>query len=78
MGEADVVIVAPVFFGRGNLAPLRSALRAAQAGKKVVVVGRPPIAERDLSGGDATALFGELLAAGALEVESAAQAAGAV
>jgi iron complex transport system ATP-binding protein len=72
--EAEVTIVAPVFFSRGNLAPLKTALRAAQAGKKVIVIARPPIAERDISGGEATALVGELLAAGALEVAGSAQA----
>ncbi len=72
--EAEVIIVAPVFFGRGNLAPLETALRAAQAGRKVVVVGQPPIEERDISGGEATRLIRELLAAGAVEVEDAGQA----
>ena len=46
--DAEVIVVAPVFFGKGNLAPLRTAVRAAQAGKKVIVVARPPIAERTL------------------------------
>jgi iron complex transport system ATP-binding protein len=72
--EADLVIVAPVFFGRGNLAPLRAALRAAQIGKRVIIVGTPPIGERDLSDGEATALTRELLAAGAVEVSDNAEA----
>jgi iron complex transport system ATP-binding protein len=72
--EAEVIIVAPVFFSRGNLEPLRTALRAAQAGKKVIVFGRPPIEERDLSGGEATMLIRDLLAAGALEAVGATQA----
>jgi iron complex transport system ATP-binding protein len=72
--QSDVLIVAPVFFGRGNLAPLRTALRAAKAGTKVVVIDRPPIAERDMSGGEATALVDQLLAAGALTAESPARA----
>jgi hypothetical protein len=72
--EADVVIVAPVLFGQGNLAPLRTAVRAAQAGKRVIVVATPPVVERDLSGGEATALSQELLAAGALEAVDIAQA----
>jgi iron complex transport system ATP-binding protein len=72
--EAEVIVVAPVFFGQGNLAPLRTALQAAQAGKKVIVVGRPPIAERDLSGGEAVMLIGELLAAGGVEVMDTARA----
>jgi iron complex transport system ATP-binding protein len=73
--EAEVIIVAPVFFGQGNLAPLRIALQAARSGKRVIVVGSPPIAERDLSGGEATTLIEEMLTAGALEAESAVQAA---
>ncbi len=72
--EADTLIVAPVFFGRGNLAPLRTAVAAAQAGKRVIVLGRPTIEERDLCDGEATALNADLLAAGAIEVEDTAQA----
>jgi iron complex transport system ATP-binding protein len=76
--EAEVIIVAPVFFGRGNLAPLRTALEAVRNGKKVVVIGKPPLAERDLSDGEATGLIGELLTAGAIEVQDTAQAVEAV
>jgi iron complex transport system ATP-binding protein len=72
---ADAIIVAPVFFGRGNLAPLTSALRAAKAGKKVIVIERPPIAERDLSDGSAADLVAQLFAAGALAADDSAQAA---
>jgi iron complex transport system ATP-binding protein len=72
--EAEIIVVAPVFFSQGNLALLRTALRAAHAGKEVIVMGQPPIEERDLSGGEATALIGELLAAGAMETTGAAQA----
>jgi len=72
--ESDVIIVAPVFFGKGNLAPLRTALRLVRTGKPVVVIGQPPIDERDLSDGQAASLVKELYAAGAVEVKSAAQA----
>ena len=72
--EADVIVVPPVFFAPGNLAPLRTALEAARAGKKVIYVGQPPIGERDLAGGEATTLVGELLASGALEVSSTLEA----
>lgn len=72
--EADVIVVAPVFFGQGNLEPLRVALRAAQAGKTVLLMGRPPIEERDLSGGEATSLVRESLAAGAVAVSDVVQA----
>jgi len=73
--RADAIVVAPIFFGRGNLAPLQTALRTARQGKHVVVIEGPPLAERDLSGGEATALVAELLAAGAITVASAGQAA---
>jgi iron complex transport system ATP-binding protein len=76
--EADAIVVAPVFFGQGNIEPLRVALRAAQAGKTVLLVDRPPIQERDLSGGEATSLVAELLTAGAVEVAGAAQAVGMI
>jgi cobalamin transport system ATP-binding protein len=72
--ETEVLIVAPVFFGQGNLAPLRTALGAALIGKKVIVVGTPPMTERDLSGGEATSLLGELLEAGAVEVANTGEA----
>ena len=72
--EAEVIIVAPVFFGRGNLAPLRTALQACRAGKRVVLLTDPPIMERDLSGGEACALVSELVASGAIEAAGIAQA----
>jgi iron complex transport system ATP-binding protein len=72
--QADVVIVAPVFFGRGNIGPLRTALKAAQAGTRVIVIDRPPIAERDMCGGEAADLVAKLLAAGARRVDSPTQA----
>jgi len=72
--EAETVIIAPVFFGRGNLAPLTPALEAARAGKKVVVMTGPPLEERDLSGGEATSLVSELLAAGAVEISGTTEA----
>ena len=72
--DADVVVVAPVFFGPGNVEPLRVALAAAAAGKKVLLIDHPPIRERDLSEGEATALVGALLAAGAGEASDARRA----
>jgi iron complex transport system ATP-binding protein len=74
IAEADAVVVAPVFFGRGNLAPLRAAVRAAQSGKRVIVVTQPPMTERDLSGGEATALMQDLVAAGGVEANDVDQA----
>ncbi len=74
-GAADVIIVAPVFFGRGNLAPLETALRAALDGRKVILIRNPPVQDRDLSGGKAASLIQELLAAGAIEVSEAGEVA---
>jgi iron complex transport system ATP-binding protein len=76
--KSDVLVVAPVFFGRGNLAPLRTALRSVKAGTKVVLVDQPPIADRDMSGGEAAALQAELLSAGALSVSGPTEAAATV
>ncbi len=74
VADTDVLVVSPVFFGQGNLEPLRVALRALQAGKKVLVADRPPIGERDLSDGEATDLVGRLLAAGAVPFSHIRQA----
>ncbi|MBN1630140.1 MAG: ABC transporter ATP-binding protein [Thermoleophilia bacterium] len=73
-GQAEVIIIAPVFFGKGNLAPLRVALQMARAGKRVMVIDQPPIEERDMSGGEATLLMAELMTAGALEISDPAKA----
>jgi iron complex transport system ATP-binding protein len=71
--DAEVIVVAPIFFGPGNLEPLRAALRAAQAGKRLIVVNEPPAEQRDLSGGEATSLLNELAAAGASVVTGSAE-----
>lgn len=73
-GQADAIIIAPVFFGRGNLAPLLTALQAAKKGTKIAIVDRPPVVDRDLSGGEATELVASLVEAGAIRVESPAEA----
>ncbi|MBN1628181.1 MAG: ATP-binding cassette domain-containing protein [Thermoleophilia bacterium] len=72
--SADVIVVAPVFFGKGNLAPLRTALQVAQGGKRVVVFTDPPIQERDLCDGEAAELVRRLISAGALEARDTADA----
>lgn len=61
----DVVVVAPVFFGAGNMELLRVALRALQRGQTVLFVDPGSTRERDLAGGEATALTEEALARGA-------------
>jgi iron complex transport system ATP-binding protein len=62
--EADVVVVCEVPFGRANLGNLRA---IAGAAAKTVLVGEFG-AEREFSGGDATALVDRLRDAGALTV----------
>ena len=67
---AQVVIVAPIPVGQGNLANLEAALHAARAGKRVIAIDSPPIAERDFTGGRAAALQRGIIAAGAEVVSS--------
>lgn len=74
MAEAEVVVVAPIFFGPGNLESLRAALRSRRVDKRVLLVDQPPIAERDLTGGEAQRLWGELVEAGAVPVGGTTEA----
>jgi len=71
---AQVVIVTSVPVGEGNLANLESALSAAHAGKRVILINSPPIEQRDFSGGRAVGLQRELVEAGAEIVASNDQA----
>lgn len=71
--ESDVLVVAPVFFGVGNMEPLRAALRAAKRRQPVIFLNAASTEERDLAGGEAVALVGEALAAGALATSSVAE-----
>ena len=70
--EADCLIVTPQVFGPGNLAGLEVALEAALDGRCVLVLDVPPIGERDLSDGRATALQRGMLAGGAVLMPDAA------
>ncbi|MCX8032136.1 MAG: ABC transporter ATP-binding protein [Thermoleophilia bacterium] len=81
--EADVLIVAPVYFGRGNLALLDVALRTLEQRQvgpqkdkeptRVLVFDDPPTATRDLADGRAVLLTDELLRKGARKVTSVTQ-----
>jgi hypothetical protein len=71
--EAEMLAVAPLFFGPGNLEPLRMTLEARRSGKPVVLMDYPPIAQRDLTGGDAEQMREELRAAGAVRAETTAE-----
>jgi iron complex transport system ATP-binding protein len=71
---SSILVVAPVFFAPGNMDLLRVALEAARRGQPVVFLEAGSIEQRDLAGGEAVALVGESLAAGALAVETVAEA----
>ncbi len=77
MRDAWAVIVCDPPFGPGNVANLRIALQAARDGVATQVIEGTPIAERDFTGGEATALWQDL-AARATVVPSAADALAAV
>jgi len=70
---ADLVVLTDVPFGRANLANLEAALALRRAGKPVLCVEGVAggIGARDFTGGEASALWGELLAAGAEAVPDA-------
>jgi iron complex transport system ATP-binding protein len=70
IGDAEAVIVTPVPVGEGNLANLETALAAARAGKRVIVINSTPIEQRDFAGGRAVELQRRIAAAGAAVVAS--------
>ena len=65
-GHAAVVVVCDTPFGRANVGNLRAAVRS---GTRLVLVGEMT-AERDYTGGPATELWAEAIAAGALRVST--------
>ena len=69
MLAAEAVVVANVPFGRGNLDNLRLVLRVCGLGHKVLVINEDAIGVRDFAGGEAAAIMGSLLAAGACEIK---------
>ena len=60
MREADLLVVCDAPFGPGNVANLRLALEAAEAGVTTLLLEQVPIGERDFTGGEATALWSQL------------------
>jgi iron complex transport system ATP-binding protein len=60
MRGADVVVVCDAPYGPGNVANLRLARRAVEAGVRVILLEQVPIAERDFTAGEATRLWNEL------------------
>ncbi len=63
--SAEAVVVTGMPLGRGNLRNLEAAGRALGAGRRVLLIDDPPIAERDLTDGEATALQMQIVHAGA-------------
>lgn len=57
---ADLLVVCDAPFGPGNVANLRLALEATRTGVRTFLLEQVPIAERDFTEGEATALWGEL------------------
>ena len=71
---ADVVIVTGIPFGRGNLRNLEAAVHARGGGRRVLLIDDPPIAGRDFTDGEATALQRQIVNAGAEICRSASEA----
>ena len=64
LGAAEVVVVCDAPYGPGNVANLRAAAAAQEAGARVIVVEGTGIAERDFTGGEATGLWERLAGRG--------------
>ena len=71
---STVVVVTGAPFGRGNLRNLEAAAEALAAGKQVILIDSPPIAERDFCEGRAVELFRSLLEQGAQALPDQRQA----
>jgi len=72
--RADAVVVTAIPVGHGNLRNLEAAEAARRAGKRVIVVDAPPMAERDFVEGRAAAMQARLVEAGAEVAGSVAEA----
>jgi iron complex transport system ATP-binding protein len=71
--KAEIVIVAPVPFGPGNVVNIQLATEAARRGARVLLIGRFDD-ERDFTKGEARTMWAEALAAGAIQVANAVEA----
>jgi iron complex transport system ATP-binding protein len=76
--DSDVLVVAPVFFGTGNMELLRVALEMARAGRPVVFLDADSVDRRDLTGGEAVSTMHRAIEAGAAAVATADEAIGFV
>ena len=63
--EADAVLVTGIPVGDGNLRNLEAAVKARGFGRRMLLIDDPPIADRDFTDGEATALQRQVLNAGA-------------
>ncbi|MEA1964432.1 MAG: ABC transporter ATP-binding protein [Candidatus Aerophobetes bacterium] len=63
--DSEAIILAGVPFGEGNLLNLKVAKKALKEGKRVIVVNKTPIQERDYTKGKATQIFEDLKKGGA-------------
>ncbi len=68
--QCSTVILSDVPFGNGNLVNLELVREAQIAGKQIVLIGDEPIGRRDYSEGRATALFQQIMHAGARQFVS--------
>jgi iron complex transport system ATP-binding protein len=66
--KSDVVILPPVAFGHGNFSNLISVKEAIEMGKKVIVIDKGKIEDRDYTDGKATKLYGRIMQMGVTTV----------
>ena len=67
MAQADLILIADVPFGLGNLINLEQVVTACRAGKRVLAIEGGKIEKRDFTGGEAKRLWGELKSLGMKE-----------
>lgn len=73
LDKVEVIVVAPVAFGHGNLANLQAAVEAQQAGKRILLADCN-WQERDFAGGQVVELIGQLKAGGAVLIRTPEEA----
>lgn len=74
MNKAEYIVLAGIPFGSGNIRNLEVVLEEAQKGRKVIVVNKLNINERDYTGGVATKLYNNLISCGVSVVENEREA----
>lgn len=70
LAGAELVVIAGLYVGPGNLDNLRAAREAQADGRAVVLVDPAPIRTRDFTGGQASRLWHDLAAGGAVVAEN--------